>query len=234
MHAEYDRESDDYNAHRVVQAFDTAQFIQSTRCDSCVQVLAGDLNTEPGDLAYRILLVASGLKESYNEDEHEDYGTNECGHNSYTPSSMKENNPRGKRIDYILYRAGVSHQVRPVLLVIVFFLTWITNIFDHFRFFKAKVLEYKQPIPRTVPDTKLSYSDHEAVTTKILIQPRKKATDAEDSCSAKSAKVNEKSYADTLGEGIEVLDQILKRLRSDKSAYFVSYSSKHRKNQQKY
>lgn len=91
------------------------------------------------------------------------------------------------------------------------------------------MLEYKQPIPRTVPDTKLSYSDHEAVTTKILIQPRKKATDAEDSCSAKSAKVNEKSYADTLGEGIEVLDQILKRLRSDKSAYFVSYSSKHKK-----
>lgn len=53
LHAEYDRESDDYNAHRVVQAFDTAQFIQSTRGESVLQVLAGDLNTEPGDLAYR-------------------------------------------------------------------------------------------------------------------------------------------------------------------------------------
>lgn len=53
LHAQYDSESDDYNAHRVVQAFDTAQFIQATRGDSIVQVLAGDLNCEPGDLAYR-------------------------------------------------------------------------------------------------------------------------------------------------------------------------------------
>lgn len=111
LHAEYDRKSDDYNAHRVVQAFDTAQFIQSTRCDSCVQVLAGDLNTEPGDLAYRILLVASGLKESYNETEHGECCTNECGDNSYTSAAMKENEPKGKRIDYILYRNGYNHQV---------------------------------------------------------------------------------------------------------------------------
>lgn len=97
-----------------MQAFDTAQFIQSTRCDSCVQILAGDLNTEPGDLAHRILLASSGLKESFNEIEHRDYGTNECGQNSYTPSAMKENNPKGKRIDYILYRAGVNHQVIPL------------------------------------------------------------------------------------------------------------------------
>lgn len=111
LHAEYDRESDDYNAHRVVQAFDTAQFIQSTRCDSCVQVLAGDLNTEPGDLAYRILMVASGLHETYNETEHGDCCTNECVDNSYTPNSAKENTPKGKRIDYILYRNGYNHQV---------------------------------------------------------------------------------------------------------------------------
>lgn len=111
LHAEYDRESDDYNAHRVVQAFDTAQFIQSTRCDSCVQVLAGDLNTEPGDLAYRILIVASGLRETFNETDHGDTGTNECGSNSYTPASMKEAAPNGKRIDYILFRSGVNHKV---------------------------------------------------------------------------------------------------------------------------
>lgn len=111
LHAEYDRESDDYNAHRVVQAFDTAQFIQSTRCDSCVQILAGDLNTEPGDLAYRILLAASGLRETYNETEHGEICTNECFNNTYTPASMKENEPKGKRIDYILYRNGYNHQV---------------------------------------------------------------------------------------------------------------------------
>ncbi len=53
LHAEYDRDCDDYKAHRVIQSFDTAQFIESTRGDSVLQVLAGDLNTEPGDLAHR-------------------------------------------------------------------------------------------------------------------------------------------------------------------------------------
>lgn len=53
MHAEYNREKDDYMTHRVTQAFDTAQFIESTRGDSVLQVLAGDLNTEKGDIAHR-------------------------------------------------------------------------------------------------------------------------------------------------------------------------------------
>lgn len=110
LHAEYDRESDDYNAHRVVQAFDTAQFIQTTRDDSVLQVLAGDLNTEPGDLAYRILLVASGLQETYHTD-HGDIGTNECAQNYYTPADVKRKLPKGKRIDYILYRSGANHEV---------------------------------------------------------------------------------------------------------------------------
>lgn len=111
MHAEYDRESDDYNAHRVVQAHDTAQFIQSTRDDSVLQVLAGDLNTEPGDLAYRILMVASGLRETYNEADCGDIATNECDFNTYTTDHAKEIFPKGKRIDYILYRSGINHKV---------------------------------------------------------------------------------------------------------------------------
>lgn len=73
--------------------------------------MAGDLNTEPGDLAYRILIVASGLRETFNETDHGDTGTNECGSNSYTPASMKEAAPNGKRIDYILFRSGVNHKV---------------------------------------------------------------------------------------------------------------------------
>lgn len=53
LHAEYNRENDDYKAHRLIQAFDTAQFIKTTQGDSVLQVLAGDLNIEPFDLAYR-------------------------------------------------------------------------------------------------------------------------------------------------------------------------------------
>lgn len=53
LHAEYDNINDEYKAHRVIQAFDTAQFIESTRSDSILQILAGDLNTEPGDIAFK-------------------------------------------------------------------------------------------------------------------------------------------------------------------------------------
>lgn len=82
-----------------------------TRSDSCVQILAGDLNTQPGDLAHRLVTVASGLKDSYNGTEFENAGTNECANNSYTPLAMRENDPNGKRIDFVFYRRGVNHQV---------------------------------------------------------------------------------------------------------------------------
>lgn len=51
----------------------------------------GDLNTEPGDLAYRILVAASGLQDTYSETENGDCCTNECESNSYTPSNSKGN-----------------------------------------------------------------------------------------------------------------------------------------------
>lgn len=45
--------NDEYEAHRILQAYDTAQFIMLTSENADLVVLAGDLNTEPGDLAYR-------------------------------------------------------------------------------------------------------------------------------------------------------------------------------------
>lgn len=194
MHAEYDRESDDYNAHRVVQAFDTAQFIQMTRGDSVLQVLAGDLNTEPGDLAHRVLLAASHLQETYNSTHHGDIGTNECGHNSYTPLSVKKVLPNGKRIDYILYRNGMNTDV--------------------------EVQEYALPLPDLIPEHKFSYSDHEAVYAKLLVTDRVKS----EYCEANSCVVAQQSGIDfeaTLQEAIRVCEDILTRLRSDKRIYFV-------------
>lgn len=89
-----------------------------------------------------------------------------------------------------------------------------------------KVLEFKRPLPFAIPGHKISYSDHEAVTAKLLIQSRSKSAESLNICFAKHSEANANGngngYADTLGEGIEVLDQILKRLRSDKNAYFVS------------
>lgn len=73
-----------------------------------------------------------------------------------------------------------------------------------------------------IPGHKNSYSDHEAVSAKLLIQSRSKSMESINTCFSKHAEANRPGYADTLGEGIEVLDHILKRLRSDKNAYFVS------------
>lgn len=106
----------------------------------------------------------------------------------------------------------------------IFFVPFLRLRFatNEFRL-KVNVLEYKQPLPRTVPETNISYSDHEAVCTKLLIQSRDDKLDSKDTCSTKFEKSNGVSYADTLAEGIQVLDQILNRLRSDKNIYLVNF-----------
>ncbi|CAD7080239.1 unnamed protein product [Hermetia illucens] len=140
LHAEYDNINDEYKAHRVIQAFDTAQFIESTRSDSILQILAGDLNTEPGDIAFKVLTQTSNLQDTCEDDM---IGTNECEGNSYTDKTVAVKSPAGKRIDHILYRAG--------------------------RSVRAAVQEFDLPFPNRVPGQSFSYSDHEAVFARIQI-----------------------------------------------------------------
>lgn len=52
LHAEY-HEDDIYLAHRVLQAHSTAEFVKLTCASADVSILAGDLNTSPGDLSFR-------------------------------------------------------------------------------------------------------------------------------------------------------------------------------------
>lgn len=103
LHAEYSRLNDEYLAHRVLQAYDTAQFIRLTSGAAEAVVLAGDLNTEPGDLAYRLLVGAAGLRDcSEAEPTHETLG------NTYTPAE----GGRPKRIDYVLWSGQAVHHVQ--------------------------------------------------------------------------------------------------------------------------
>lgn len=60
---------------------------------------------------HRVLLASSHLVETYSEPHHGEIGTNECAHNTYTASSTKKTLPKGKRIDYILYRSGENYEV---------------------------------------------------------------------------------------------------------------------------
>lgn len=191
LHAEYNRVLDDYLTHRIIQAFDTAQFIENTRGNSILQILAGDLNNEPGDLGYRIIISTSGLQDSY--DQKLLNGTNECAKNTYSIPSEAEKCPEGKRIDYILVRSSDAYKVQSI--------------------------EYTQPLPDRVPDHSFSYSDHEAVQAKIKVSPV--TTEADEKAVQDKLDCQEDDKKVTLSESIKLCDQSLSELNSYRKNYFM-------------
>ncbi|XP_012146679.1 neutral sphingomyelinase isoform X2 [Megachile rotundata] len=140
LHAEYNTYSDEYKAHRVLQAFDTAQFIRMTCGDADSAILGGDLNAEPQDLAYRIMCGVAGLTDACSKST-SNLGTNDCANNSYTSSKLARTFPQGKRIDHILYLG--SKKV------------------------KIEVTDFQHPFPKRVPYKNFSYSDHEAIMASV-------------------------------------------------------------------
>lgn len=146
LHAEYDKNSDDYMTHRIIQAYDTAQFLEATRGDCSLQVLAGDLNIEPDSLAYRLLLSTSGMKDSFVQKPSVFFATNEYINNSYTLPNLHNKDKEGIRIDYILYR--------------------------HSKNVHWEVEKYELPLIEKIPELDLSYSDHEAVHVKIKLNEK--------------------------------------------------------------
>jgi len=67
LHAEYNRENDEYCVHRISQALETAQLINYTRHGVDLCILAGDLNTEPTDLPYKLIRQIGCLEDSFKE-----------------------------------------------------------------------------------------------------------------------------------------------------------------------
>ncbi|XP_039440252.1 putative neutral sphingomyelinase [Culex pipiens pallens] len=202
LHAEYDRSCDDYMAHRVIQAYDTAQFIESTQGNGVLQVLAGDLNTEPGDLAYRVLQTCSRLTDSADKKMYAsgDLNTNEIARNSYTDPEAAKKSPKGKRIDYIMYRFG-SH-------------------------YEGKLLEHRLPLPDRIPGKDISYSDHEAVYAKIIMKKTSSTSAIHHlmSCSGKSDQGDSCENSDqesilALRESIVICNESLKQLESHRRSY---------------
>ncbi|XP_034952401.1 putative neutral sphingomyelinase [Chelonus insularis] len=142
LHAEYNPQHDEYSAHRVLQAFDMAQFIRMTERGADAVILGGDLNTSPNDLAYRIICGVAGLADACSTINN-DIGTNECANNSYTPQRVARKFPQGKRIDHILYLGSQNY--------------------------KVEVISCQQPFPKRIPNKNFSYSDHEAVVAELKI-----------------------------------------------------------------
>ena len=64
-HANYDPKNDIYLGHRVIHAFESAQWIKLTSSAADLTIYGGDFNTEPSSLPYRILRNVATLKDAW-------------------------------------------------------------------------------------------------------------------------------------------------------------------------
>ncbi|GBP67242.1 Putative neutral sphingomyelinase [Eumeta japonica] len=116
LHAEYHK-NDIYLAHRVLQAYSTAEFVKLTKYPADLSVVVGDLNTGPGDISYRIITEIPSLLDPFDVEcigtdasVTKASGTSDNANNSYTDTKQAKNDPEGKRIDHILYFAKPNLQ----------------------------------------------------------------------------------------------------------------------------
>ena len=145
-HAEYNRKKDMYLGHRVSHGLESAQWIKLTSASADLTIYSGDFNTEPTDVPYALLRAVAPLVDSWIEVHGEGPGGETCevpGNTFTTAASLREC-PRGKRIDYVMYRAGPNVE--------------------------AAAADCYKPLPHKIPGQEFSYSDHEAVTTTIKMR----------------------------------------------------------------
>lgn len=145
-HATYDYNplKDVYVGHRVVHGVESAQWIKLASSCADLTIYGGDFNTEPKDVPYRIVRHVTPLNDAWEEANGPEGGeTSETPNNKYTVRSALKESPRGRRIDYLLYKAGPN----------------IT----------AETMSCQLPLPDRIPGKQISYSDHEAVTATIRL-----------------------------------------------------------------
>ncbi|XP_076311465.1 neutral sphingomyelinase isoform X3 [Tachypleus tridentatus] len=147
FHAEYNKLHDQYLAHRIAQAFEFSQFVQLTSETADLTIMAGDFNTEPEDLPYRIILNNTDSQDTFLmqptiSDSKVCIAT--CGHprNTYTSKQELSDAPQGIRIDYVFLKHGKGVE--------------------------TKCFSCETPLEK-IPDGTVSYSDHEAVVVKLLV-----------------------------------------------------------------
>ncbi|XP_050672324.1 putative neutral sphingomyelinase isoform X2 [Leptidea sinapis] len=148
LHAEYNENYDIYLAHRVLQAHSTAEFVNLTLSSADISILAGDLNTAPGELPYRLITQMSKLKDPGHEDSAPNGikagGTSDNANNSYSNPKTVKLSPDGKRIDHILLHVNNSR-------------------------YKEEIVSFGNPLEERVPGKTFSYSDHNAVSLELKI-----------------------------------------------------------------
>jgi len=207
MHAEYSRSKDIYLGHRVMQALEAAQWIKLTSSGADLTIYAGDFNTEPVDVPYKLLRTVGGLGDTW-VDVHgvQGGGGETCGtpHNTYSTKGEMMESPLGKRIDYIMYTAGPSKNVT--------------------------VSQCKLPLARRIPASlaaivgkEVSYSDHEAVTATLIVADSVGVGDQRDSNLTKSSisRVEVLGRQEVVTEAINLIEKASLETNTDKKLYSV-------------
>ncbi|XP_063237511.1 putative neutral sphingomyelinase [Bacillus rossius redtenbacheri] len=219
LHAEYNRESDEYMVHRVLQAFDLSQTVRLTSVGADVVILAGDLNTEPDDLAQRIICHNSELHDAYvfarqsesaqgsvTEDQEERETDTSQNHKELLTSSVARNQDctTSQRKNSISLWAGFQQD--------------LSRRIDYILFrsgpeVQVTVESYRQPLPQKVPGQNFSYSDHEAVLATLRITKgfaQNKAPPPPDTA----------ARASSLQEALALCDRALVDLRRSRVRYW--------------
>ncbi|KFO92855.1 Sphingomyelin phosphodiesterase 2, partial [Buceros rhinoceros silvestris] len=154
LHAEYCREKDAYLPHRLVQAWELAQFIRHTSKAANVVLLGGDLNMHPEDVGIRLLRGWTGLRDTFSEATRFEGCKDGCTlipKNCFTIKAELLPFPLGIRIDYILYKALSGFTVK---------------------------CEELRTTTGTAPGMDIPFSDHEAVMATLHIQRQGQAAGA--------------------------------------------------------
>lgn len=195
FHAEYNRRSDIYVGHRVMQALEAAQWIKLTSAGADLTIYAGDFNTEPSDTPYWLLRTVGRLRDSWLEVHKSEAGGQTCdtGDNTYCsqPGGL------GKRIDYIMFRPGRGAA-------------------------KVGVVSARLPLSRRIPASmsarlgrEVSYSDHEAVHSVLQMTS---GGQGESSSEENHSSLESKQ---TIERAIELIDRAQTRTSFDQKFYSV-------------
>jgi len=193
FHAEYSRSQDIYLGHRVMQALEAAQWIKLTSSGADLTIYAGDFNTEPVDIPYSLLRNVGSLQDSWVVASEGCGGGETCGTpgNSYTTSAEKIEYPRGKRIDYIMYRPGPDKE--------------------------AVATHCTLPLPSSIPaPTPVSYSDHEAVAATIQVKGRNAGGG-----DTHHDKIQQNIDGAIVSASINLIEKALKETKTDQKLYLL-------------
>ncbi len=175
----------------MIHALESAQWLNMTSGATELTIYAGDFNTEPNSVPYRILKGIVPLNDAWAESTGDLWGgeTNEASDNSFTPQSGQ-----AKRIDYVMYRAGPGLEAETIN-------TWF-------------------PLPNRVPGQDFSYSDHEAVAAILRVNRVRSGKQQSGPDFRRSLSLNNRAETvRAVKDANDIIDQSLRRVDSDQSKY---------------